>query len=591
MTGIRRLRTVALVKQVPGLDDHGDIGPDGRLVRGSTGELNPWCRRALAQAVRLGGHSTAISMGPPAARDVLREALACGVDTAIHLSDPALAGSDCLVTARALAEVVRRLDGGADLVLVGRSSVDGGTAAVGPMLAELLGLPFVGAALDMSVESGPLLTTVLQADGATATARVRLPAVVAVAERSCAPAKATEDTWPDGSAISTVDTSVLPPGRWGAEASPTWVSAVRPEPAERRAGLLTDEPRKWVAWVLDELLRPTRMPPRAEPADRPVPVAGPDRRVLVVTEGADAAAVHVLLDRARSLTGGQVVLVTPTPLPEALWGLADRVVLLDRTEPRPVAAAIDGWLRRTGLPWAVLGAAAWWDREVLSRLAVRLGTGLASDLTAVEVTEEQRLLGLKPAGRNGLAEIRCRPSTQVATLRTGCFPESAATAVATRPDVERLACGVDPDVVRSVQVTEVDRGAVEHADVVIGVGQGVPPREYPALDRLRVALGAEFGATRKVTDRGWLPHSRQIGVTARSVAPRVYLAIGLSGSRNHLAGVRRAGVIAAVNSDPDAAVFGACDIGLVGDWHEAVALLTEEVRRAGGRRVPNGIRP
>jgi electron transfer flavoprotein alpha subunit len=109
--GGRPLRVTALIKQVPKGDHSGRLDADGRLERaGAVTEMNPWCRRAVAQAVRLaresGGRSTAITMGPPAAADVLREALAWGVDDALHLTDPALAGSDCLVTARALAATI-----------------------------------------------------------------------------------------------------------------------------------------------------------------------------------------------------------------------------------------------------------------------------------------------------------------------------------------------------------------------------------------------------------------------------------------------------------------------------------------------------
>ncbi|MFD0508008.1 hypothetical protein ACFQ0G_45020 [Streptomyces chiangmaiensis] len=186
------LRAVALVKQVPLDGGSGDLDPDGRLRRtGQDAEMNPWCRRAVTQAVRLaagpGGHSTAVTMGPPRAVDVLREALACGVQSALHLTDPGWAGADCLVTAKALAAALEAHTD-AEVILVGRSSVDGNTTAIGPMVAELLGLPFIGAALDIDVaeEGGArVLRATLQSEEGRRTVRVALPAVVAVAERSC----------------------------------------------------------------------------------------------------------------------------------------------------------------------------------------------------------------------------------------------------------------------------------------------------------------------------------------------------------------------------------------------------------------------
>jgi electron transfer flavoprotein alpha subunit len=87
---------------------------------------------------------------------------------------------------------------------------------------------------------------------------------------------------------------------------------------------------------------------------------------------------------------------------------------------------------------------------------------------------------------------------------------------------------------------------------------------------LAALLGAELAATRKVTDKGWAPRARQVGITGRSIAPRLYVAVGLSGKFNHMVGVRSAGTIVAINEDPDALVFSQCDIGIVGDWHVVV---------------------
>ena len=99
------------------------------------------------------------------------------------------------------------------------------------------------------------------------------------------------------------------------------------------------------------------------------------------------------------------------------------------------------------------------------------------------------------------------------------------------------------------------------ATCVIGVGRGIDPHDYVQLDPLRRVLGAELAATRKVTDVGWLPHARQVGITGRSLAPQLYVAIGMSGKFNHMVGVRRAGFVLAINSDPEALVFGCADAG------------------------------
>jgi electron transfer flavoprotein alpha subunit len=114
----------------------------------------------------------------------------------------------------------------------------------------------------------------------------------------------------------------------------------------------------------------------------------------------------------------------------------------------------------------------------------------------------------------------------------------------------------------------------------------VPPEEYELLARLAAALGAELAATRKVADRGWQPRARQLGVTGRSIAPRLYVAVAMSGSFNHMVGVRAAEHILAINSDRAAPVFQQADIGIVGDWREVLPVLADEVTRVLGYGPP-----
>jgi electron transfer flavoprotein alpha subunit len=115
------------------------------------------------------------------------------------------------------------------------------------------------------------------------------------------------------------------------------------------------------------------------------------------------------------------------------------------------------------------------------------------------------------------------------------------------------------------------------AAAVVCVGQGVDPACYAELTPLLTALGAELAGTRKVTDAGWLPRSRQVGITGRAVSPAVYVLLGASGKFNHMIGTRGAGLVVAVNTDPAAPVFDAADVGIVGDWAQVAMLLTAEL--------------
>ena len=153
--------------------------------------MNAYCRRAVSQGVILagatGGSCTVVTLGPPSAEDVLREAVAWGADSGVHVCDEVFAGSDTLATARALAAALRAA-GPFDLVLLGRNSIDGETGQVGPELAELLDLPFAGGVRRLE-DLGATLRLELELDDGTQEAEIALPAVLTVAERLCDPCK------------------------------------------------------------------------------------------------------------------------------------------------------------------------------------------------------------------------------------------------------------------------------------------------------------------------------------------------------------------------------------------------------------------
>ena len=238
---------------------------------------------------------------------------------------------------------------------------------------------------------------------------------------------------------------------------------------------------------------------------------------------------------------------------------------------------------RETAPWAVLAPSTAFGREVAGRAAAATHSGLVGDAIALSARGDV-LVAAKPTFAGALvADITCRSATQMVTVRPGVLelppprPGRAVSVltrtIALRGRVRVLADRRDDDV-----------ETLARAPVVIGVGSGVAPEEYEQLSPLAAVLGAELAATRKVTDKGWAPRARQVGITGRSIAPRLYVALGLSGKFNHMVGVRAAGTILAVNADPHAPVFEHCDVGIVGDWHEVVPLLQEALRRIATRR-------
>jgi electron transfer flavoprotein alpha subunit len=587
------LHVAALVKQIPKFETM-ELGTDGRLVRdGVELELNAYCRRAVAQAVELaaehGGTVTVITLGPPAAEDCLREAIAWGTDrgvdtTGVLVTDAAFAGSDTLATARALAAALTHV-GPFDLVLTGRNSVDADTGQVGPELAELLDLPFATAARHLTLEDRTLHLRCEHDDG-WAQLQVALPAVVSTAERLIDPCKVE----PEGRAavpatrLQTLDAAALGPGPWGQAASPTWVGPVRVVEAERERHVLRGATlEEQVARAVEVLVARGALDPALDHATDlgrvPAPAADPTRTLGVIVEPDRGPLTRELLGAAATL-GGLVVALTPED-PDAAtlgsWGADEIVHLPDLTVEEDVASGITTWARALD-PWALLAPSTAWGREVASRVAAALGTGLTGDAVGLEEADG-RLVAWKPAFGGALvAAIQSRTDPQMATVRAGMLPELAPRAV-TAPVV---ALPVEPRgrVEVLARTRDDDLDVLAEARAVVGVGQGVAPEDYRALDPLLAVLGAELAATRKVTDRGWLPRARQLGITGRSIAPRLYVLLGASGKFNHMVGVRAARTILTVNPDPDAPVFDVADVGIVGRWNEVVPLLVPALEAA-----------
>jgi electron transfer flavoprotein alpha subunit len=259
------------------------------------------------------------------------------------------------------------------------------------------------------------------------------------------------------------------------------------------------------------------------------------------------------------------------------WGADEVVELRGAQVEEDVAAGVTSWAREVA-PWAVIVGSTAWGREVASRTAACLGAGLTGDAIGLEVSDG-RLLAWKPAfGGQLVAAITATSAVQMATVRAGMLPHLAPRAATATVSVRT----VEPRrrVRLLARTRDDDLDALAEAAVVVGVGVGVDPADYALLDPLLALLGAELGATRKVTDEGWLPRSRQIGITGRSVAPRLFVSIGASGKFNHVIGVRAARTVLCINSASDALIFGASDVGIVGDYREVVPLLVAELTSA-----------
>ena len=258
---------------------------------------------------------------------------------------------------------------------------------------------------------------------------------------------------------------------------------------------------------------------------------------------------------------------------------------LERYSPEVFAATAAAQIKAAG-PRAAFFAASAEGRDLAPRVAAALGVSLASDVTSVTIDGEAVVVRHPVFTGKAIATLRLAGTPALVSLRPGAIEPAEASRAAR---VETAAPAADPTAARVVVRELVDRGGATvdlgEAKTIIAGGRGLrEAKNFALVEALAEAFGdAAVGATRAVTDDGWRPATDQIGQTGRVVSPQLYVAVGISGAIQHLAGMRTARTIVAINRDKDAPIFKLADYGIVGDLFEVVPRLTEEVRKAKGK--------
>ncbi len=562
--------------------------------------LNPFDQRALRIALDLrapGDRVRVVSMGPPAAVEPLREALALGADAVALVSDPALAGSDTLVTARVLARLVARAPSA--LLLLGARTTDGETGQVPPEVAELLGLPLVGPARRIARAADGGWVVDRDTEEGWESVALRTPAIVSVGEKV---AKLLKPTEAERAAARDRTVEVLPLaalGLEGAEAgesgSPTRVTAIRPDDPTRSGRILREgSPTERLAAALVALgpLLPEAgaapLPPVA-----PRPSGGPSFAALVTDRAGalDVRSFAALSEAARLAAGGAVtaIVIGRPPDPGSLHriagaGATEVLVAPAGTGPiggRRAAELFGRGLDAAGPCDAALLLSTPYGREVAARVAARRGLGLTGDAIGLRVDPAGSVVWSKPAfGERAVAEIVASSSPSLGTVRPG-FLRPGARAAAPRIHPRPIDSGAellpdDPPVLASGREPLDGYGDLDTARVAVSVGMGIGGPEGIAEVRSAIdGAGWALGATRRVVDAGWVPRALQVGLTGRSAAPDLVVLLGVRGSANHLIGWRRARRWLAINTDPEAPVLARADVGIVGDWRGFLPALVD----------------
>jgi len=327
------------------------------------------------------------------------------------------------------------------------------------------------------------------------------------------------------------------------------------------------EPEHRGVWILSEQSGGRVLPVSHELLTRALALAGKletDLTALVLGNEIDSGDLDELIER-----GANRILVVESPALEHF---------LVEPYARCVAEVIS-----EHRPEIVIAAATTTGRTLAPYVAVKVGAGLTADCTELDIEPGTRnLLQIRPAiGGNILATIKTpKHRPQMATVR----PRSTHPAER-RPGRSGHIERINPrDELLTTRVRRIglepitDEHPLQDADLVVSAGRGIKKgQNVPLIESLADAMGAALGATRDVVDRGWLSYPHQVGLSGKTITPKLYIAVGVSGSIQHLAGMQTSETIVAINNDPDAQIFQVADFGIVADLFEVVPVLTRKI--------------
>ena len=270
---------------------------------------------------------------------------------------------------------------------------------------------------------------------------------------------------------------------------------------------------------------------------------------------------------------------------------ADEVILVEGEEYKEYTT--DGYtnvmtkLVNKYKPSVILIGATINGRDLGPRVACRLETGLTADCTGLDIDEESRAIAwTRPAfGGNLMATILCSDTRpQIGTVRPGVFKklqqDNSKTANIIKEEIRTPAEEIRTKLIDFIKIAGEQGVKLEEAEIIVSGGRGLGKAEnFSLIKDLAEALGGAVGSSRAAVDAGWISPLQQVGQTGKTVGPKIYIACGISGAVQHLAGMSSSDMIIAINKDPEAPIFNIADYAVVGDLFEVLPVLTEEIRK------------
>ena len=630
---------ISLIKQVP-LPSEMRMGDDGLMERTKAkSTINNDCQFGLEAGLQLkkkypDARMIAVSMGPQSFEKALRTAISMGYDDAYLLSDRKLGGSDTYATGLAISTLLKHLGFTKEskepfIIFAGRQTSDGDTAHVPSQVAENLDIPQATFVERIEADDNGYIIAKRIIEGGYQMLKLPVPCVISLTPTGIAPRKpslvgAVKARNSTVNVFGVADIN-LSTEKIGIDGSPTIVNAVQDIVSDRppvmmaegqgEKQLVNDFIAKFKTGGNTLQHKESKVKETKEIPDFPIfDIRNGAKGILTWAEVVNGKIAHPsieLLTPARNLAnqlGEDTKIISVLigknvePLAQTLFEHgADEVILVEdeRLEEYLVLpfADIFAQISKERKPEIALFAATTSGRELAPRIGVKTGSGVTADCTGLEIGQYVNkkkkeivypiLESKRPTyGESKLATILGFEFPQVSTARAGTFELPAKQKGRTgklstfKPQLKEEHFAVE--ILKTVRGEGGLQGLFD-ADIIISGGRGTTGNELALVKELAEALKAqgikaEWACSRAVVDGGFAEYARQVGQTGKTVRPKIYVAIGISGAIQHIAGIKESGKIVAIDHNAKASIFHHADFGIVGKYEDIVPELIEQVK-------------
>ena len=634
------LTIISLIKQVP-LPTEMRMGDDGLMDRTKAKSIiNIDCQFGLEAGLQLkktypDAKLIACSMGPQSFETALRTAISMGYDEAYLLSDRKLGGSDTYATGLAIATMLKHLGYSKDskepfIIFAGRQTSDGDTAHVPSQVAENLGIPQATFVESVSADGKGNVAAKRIIEGGYQMLQLPMPCAISLTPTGIPPRKPTlaGAIKAKGSNITVfgIDDIGLGTEKIGLSGSPTIVANVTNIVSERPPIVMSEghDEKSLIGNFIENFNKGGNVLEKKAAAEKKA-TETPDFPVVdtrngakgiltwaEITNGKIARPSLELFTPARKLAdqlGDDTKIATVLigkgvkPLAQTLFEHgADEVILIedDRLEEYLVLPFSDiiAQVIRERNPEIALLAATTAGRELTPRIGVKTGSGVTADCTGLEIGEyvnKKEKIIIRPIlhsrrptyGESKLATILGFVYPQMSTARAGTFEVPQKVEGRQGTIVEFTPKFNEEDFSVEILKTVRGEGGLQNlfdAEIIVAGGRGTTGDNLELIKQLTEALKekgikAEWACSRVVVDEGVAEYARQIGQTGKTVRPKVYISIGISGAIQHIAGIKESGKIIAIDHNPKASIFHHSDFGILGEYQDIVPELIEQVKQ------------